>query len=233
MGFNRVTTIALRPDRIVTFQQQVAELANAAAEREEAWHWTAHQVVFGEGPKIHFASRAETFEDIEAQGQVEQLWPRAMGETRGLEAMTRVQECIQSIDQTISIDRPDLSYVDDLAPPDEYPYAAVTMARARPGQADGCEELIRKVAEAIPKVGDRSKLMTFQVMFGDLNAYWTLRPLRSIRELDAQLPATDLLNQAFGHAEGGLLWRSGSEAIEEARREVVLYHPELSNPGPR
>ncbi len=232
MAFSRVTTVALRPDRIVAFQEQIAELANAAAEKDDAWHWTAHQVQFGPGPKMHFASRAETFTDIDRQGQVEELWLRTLGNTRGLEAMMRAQNCIQSIDQSLSVDRPDLSYVDDLAPPGEYPVAIVTMVRARPGHADGCEELIRKVAEAIPKVDDPAKLVTYQVMFGEMNAYWTLRPLRSMGDLDAQLPATELLNQAFGHAEGGLLWRSGNEAIEEARREVVVYHPELSNvPG--
>lgn len=229
MGINRVNTVTLRPDRIVAFQEQVAELAHMAAEQDDAWHWTAHQVLFGEGPRVHFASRAETFAEIDAQGQVDQLWLRVLGEKRGLEAMQRAQECVASVEQTVSIDRPDLSYIDDLASPAEYPYAAITLVRARPGQAEGCEELIRKVAEAIPKTGDPSKLMAFQVTFGQLNAYWTLRPLRSISELDQQLPATELLNQAFGHAEGGLLWRSGSETIEDARREVLLYLPELSN----
>ena len=230
MGFDRITTITLRPDRIVAFQEQVAELANAAAEKDEKWSWTAHQTLFGEGPTIHFASRAETFAEIEAQGQVEGLWLRAMGETRGLEAMMRAQDCIASMQQTVSIDRPDLSYSSGVASPEEYPYAAITLARARPGHFEGLEELIRKVAEAIPKTGESSKLLTYQVMFGQMGSYWTLRPLRSLAELDEQLPATELLNQAFGHAEGGLLWRSGSEAIEEARREVVVYHPELSNP---
>lgn len=229
MGFDRIHTITLRPGRIVEFEECVAELANEAANKESSWLWTAHQTVFGEGVTIHFASRCESFEQIEAQGQVGGLWARVLGESKGLELMSRANDCIENVQQTISMDRPDLSYAAGVMPPQEYPCAVVTMVRARPGQYEACEELIRKVAEAIPKVGDSSRLIANQVVFGRMGSYWTLRPLRGLGELDRQLPATELLNQAFGHAEGGLLWRSGNEAIEEARREVVVYHPELSN----
>jgi len=230
MGFDRITTVTLRPEKILAFQECIAALADASAEKDEPWSWTAHQVVFGEGPTIHFASRAESFAEIERQGQVEGLWTRVFGESRGLESMSRANECITGMQQTLSVDRPDLSYASDVGDPSEYPYAAVTLARAKPGGFEACEELIRKIAEAIPKVGDTSRLLTYQVMFGQMGSYFTIRPLRSLADLDAQLPAVELLNQAFGHAEGGLLWRTGSESIEEARREVVLYHPELSNP---
>jgi hypothetical protein len=56
------------------------------------------------------------------------------------------------------------------------------------------------------------------------------RPLRSLEELDAQLPAPELLERAFGPGEGGLIWRSGNEAIVEARREIMAYREDLSNP---
>jgi hypothetical protein len=106
----------------------------------------------------------------------------------------------------------------------------VTSLRARPGQAEACEELIRKIAEAIPKTGDAARIITNQSIIGELNLYWTVRPLRSLSELDEQLPAPELLNKAFGPAEGGLLWRTGSEAVDQARREITGYVPELSNP---
>jgi len=230
MTIDRVTTITLRPERAQAFQEQVAELAEAAVDKNERWRWTAHQVLFGEGMRIHFASRAESFEQIEREGRIEALWTRVLGEASGAKAMRRADEAIAQIQQTISIPRPDLSYMEDVGSPDEYPYAVVTTARARPGRFEGCEELIRKVAEAIPKVGDAGRIMTYQVMFGRMGSYWTVRPLSDLSDLDRQLPATELLNQAFGHAEGGLLWRSGSEAIEEGDREVVAYVPELSNP---
>ena len=41
-------------------------------------------------------------------------------------------------------------------------------ARARPGHADALEELVRKVAEAIPKVDDPARISTWQSYFGDM-----------------------------------------------------------------
>lgn len=230
MALDRVTSVVVRPERLPVFQESVALLASAAAEKGDPFHWTAHRTLFGEGLAIHFVSQAETFEEIERQGTVDALWVRVLGGTEGPEAYARTNACIQSVQQTISVQRADLSYAEGLERPAGLPYAIVTSARARPGHAEACEELIRKVAEAIPKVGDPARLLAYQVMFGPMGAYWTVRPLRDLAELDRQLPAPELLNQAFGHAEGGLLWRSGSEAIEEARREVVQLLPELSHP---
>ena len=230
MAFDRVNSITIRPERIANFMEQVAELAAVAAKKNEKWQWTAHQTVFGEGMAIHFASRAESFEQIEKQGQADELWLRVLGPKRGAEASARTNECIETVRQTVSAERPDLSYAEGIGNPADYPYAVVTAARARPGHAEACEELIRKVAEAIPKAGDSARMIAYQVLFEDMGAYWTIRPLRSLADLDTQLPAPELLNQAFGAAEGGLLWRSGSEAIQEARREIVRYMPELSNP---
>lgn len=231
MAISRVTSVTISPGRLATFQERIAELAAAASKKAEAWRWTAHQTVFGEGAVVHFASQAENFAEVETQGQVDGLWGRVLGEKLGAEAMTQANECIQSIQQTLSIDRPDLSYTEDVGGPGDLPYAVITTVRAQPGQAETCEELIRKIAEAIPKVGDPARIVSYQVMFGDIGAYWTVRPLRSLADLDQQLPAPELLNQAFGTAEGGLLWRTGSEAVQEARREVVLLVPELSNPA--
>ena len=135
-----------------------------------------------------------------------------------------------SLRQTISRERPDLS-----CPPDRrdrgYPAAIVTVLRARPGRQEACEELIRKLAEAIPKVGDPARLVAFQTLVGDLAQYWTVRPLQNLGELDRQALPADLLNQAFGAAEGGLIFRSGLEAIDDVRREIVLYREDLSNPS--
>lgn len=230
MALDRVTSVSLRPDRVLQFQEQVAGLARAAAEKDERWRWTAHQTIFGEGLTLHFASRAESFEEIEQQGDVNDLWIRAMGEDAAREGFARANESIQTLAQTISMERPDLSYAEGLGSPADHPYAVVTMVRARPGHTEEAEELIRKIAEAIPKVGDPARMLAFQVMFGEIGAYWSLRPLRSLEDLDRQLPAPELLNQAFGHAEGGLLWRSGTQAIEHARREILRYVPELSHP---
>ena len=73
--------------------------------------------------------------------------------------------------------------------------------------------------------GDPARLVTRQVIFGEMASYWTQRPLRSLADLDEQLPATELLNQAFGHAEGGLLWPAGKGGGDRGRG----VHPGLGD----
>ncbi|MGH0036411.1 MAG: hypothetical protein ACQGVK_15395 [Myxococcota bacterium] len=231
MALQIVNSVDLRPDRLVQFRECVGELAAAATQKGETWSWTAHQTLFGTSTRIHFASVAGDFAELEARGTVEELWARVMGEKRGGQGFARANECLQAAEQTISIDRPDLSYEEGLDPAASYPSGIVTLVRARPGHADAAEELIRKIAEAIPKTGDPTRIMTFQTVVGELNTYWTVRPLRELGEIDAQLPPEELLNQAFGPAEGGLVWRSGVEAIDEGRREIMRSVPELSNPA--
>ncbi|MBW2269450.1 MAG: hypothetical protein JRH16_12815 [Deltaproteobacteria bacterium] len=61
-----------------------------------------------------------------------------------------------------------------------YPFAVVTTARVRPGHTEACEELIRKIAEAIPKLDDPARISTFQSIVGDLHTYWVVRPLHEL-----------------------------------------------------
>ena len=56
------------------------------------------------------------------------------------------------------------------------------------------------------------------------------RNLDALGELDNQLPPQELLNQAFGPAEGGLIYRAGLDAIDSIERSILLYREELSNP---
>ena len=51
------------------------------------------------------------------------------------------------------MERPDLSYPAEFEQR-AFPAALVTLVRAQPGKQEACEELIRKVAEAIPKLGE-------------------------------------------------------------------------------
>lgn len=155
---------------------------------------------------------------------------RVLGEKKALEWMGEVFSCVESQRQEISQDRPELSYAPegtDLTSP----AAIVTVVRARPGQQDACEELIRKIAEAMPKVNDRSRIITYETAIGELGRYWTVRPMESFAELDQQLPPAVLLNEAFGAAEGGLIFRSGLQTIEQVERNIVSLLPDLSNAG--
>lgn len=230
MPLTSILSVQVRPERSVQYQELVRNLAARAVDQGDAFHWTAHQTAFGELGTLHFVSEDPDFAGLAARGNTQELIHRVLGEDEGAKALTSMLECTISQQMNISLDRPELSY-----PPEQtdriFPAAVVTQIRARPGGQEALEELIRKIAEAIPKIGDPSRIIAYQVMVGILAEYWTARPLEDLSELDDQLPPAELLNQAFGAAEGGLIYRTGLEAIEEVKRQIVVYRQDLSNPG--
>jgi hypothetical protein len=230
MPIVNVLSVEVRPDKARKYEALCHELSEQAKNKQDPMHWTAHQTRIGGSNAMHFVLAATDFGELSAMGTPEEMFLRVLGEKRASEWMDKVDDCVVAQRQEISIDRPDLSY-----PPEDVertaPLAVVTLARARPGQQDSCEELIRKVAEAIPKVDDAARIVSYQTILGDLSQYWTIRPLESLADLDRQLPPGELLNQAFGPAEGGLIFRSGLEAMAAVERQIVAYHPELSNPS--
>ena len=231
MALTMVNSVTIRMDRFRQFEEAVGQLARRAVEKKEAWTWTGHQALFGDTRTLHFVYQAPDFAALEKLGNVDELWRRVMGEKRGGELVQKANECVESGENTISTERPDLSYPPDATDGASYPLAVITTVRIRPGRAEACEELLRKVAEAIPKTGDPARMVSYQSTFGDLLGYWTVRPLRSLGELDRQLPTPELLNKAFGTAEGGLIWRSGTEAIEQVQRQIMAFREDLSNPS--
>ena len=230
MPLTGVNRIQVRPEKITLFEEEVGELSQRAAETEDRFHWTGHQAQWGVPNHFAFVYEAENFAAIEELGSVRELWERIYP-SEMKERFGRANECVQSIEQIILVDRPELSHPPHDVSPSAYPYAVVTQARCRAGHAEACEELIRKLAEAIPKVGDSAHLLTYENHFGTLGEYWIVRPLKQLSQLDEQLMGAELLERAFGPAEGGLLWRSGTEAVEFAQRELLMYRPELSNPA--
>ena len=112
----------------------------------------------------------------------------------------------------------------------EQPVSEFGRVGVRPGRQEAYEELVRKLAEAIPKLDDPARMITFQPLVGELSGWWTVRPVDDLAELDAQRTPQDLLHEAFGAGEGGLIWRGGLDAIEDARRDIVVYREDLSNP---
>ena len=230
MPLTSILSVQVRPERFVQYQELVRNLAARAVDQRDAFHWTAHQTAFGELGTLHFVSEDPDFAGLAARGNTQELIHRVLGEDEGAKALTSMLECTISQQMNISLDRPELSY-----PPEQtdriFPAAVVTQIRARPGGQEALEELIRKIAEAIPKIGDPSRIIAYQVMVGILAEYWTVRPLEDLSELDEQLPPAELLNQAFGAAEGGLIYRTGLEAIEEVKRQIVVYRQDLSHPG--
>jgi hypothetical protein len=230
MPLTSILSVQVRPDRFAQYQELVRNLAARAVDQRDDFHWTAHQTTVGELGTLYFVSEEPDFAGLAARGSTQELIHRVLGEDEGAKAMASILECTISQQMTVSLDRPELSYSPEQT--DRiFPAAVVTQIRARPGGQEALEELIRKIAEAIPKVGDPSRIVSYQVMVGTLSEYWTVRPLEDLSELDDQLSPAELLNQAFGAAEGGLIYRTGLEAIEEVKRQIVAYRQDLSNPG--
>ncbi len=199
-----VNVIRVRPDGAADFLDSVHQLAPAAGQKKDSQHWTMHQTLAGEQQEIAFVTELENFAALEARGPVDALYRRLLGEKRGTEASARASAAVIDSRTTVSIRREDLSYTPGGDPPTTSPFAVVTRLATRPGQQDACEELLRKIAEAIPKVDDPLMLVSHQVIVGNLRSYWTVRPLQHLAILDEALPAPDLLMKAFGSGEGGL-----------------------------
>ncbi len=226
MSLTTLLSVQLRPDRSLEYTELIGQLAAKAVASNEAFRWTAHVQAFGDLNTIHFASAAETYAEIGARGNTQELILRVLGEKEGLEWFAKSSACVTAMEQVVLMDRPDLSYQPPEGPS---PIAVVTRARARGGHREALEELIRKTAEAVPKTGDPRHIASYQEAIGQLGRYWVVNPVQSLDELDQMLPPEELLTQAFGSAEGGLIFRAGIEAIEEARREIVVLREDLSN----
>lgn len=230
MPLVNVLSVQLRPGAIGRYEGHIQRLAAAATKKKESFHWEAWSTAFGGPMAIHFVSMAETFADLGKRGTVPQLVERVLGAKDAPEFMEQVGDCQLTQQSTLSVDRPDLSYPDASVTSSSHPIAVVTDIRVRPGGRDAFEELLRKLAEAIPKVDDPTRLVANQAAIGNLAEYWTVRPARDMAELDTQRGPDELLNMAFGAGEGGLIFRNGIEAIDQIQREIVMYRPELSNP---
>lgn len=231
MPLVNILQVQLRPDAVRRYEENIQRLAQAATKKKDAFHWTTHVATFGERPSINFVSMAETFSDLAARGTVPELVARCLGAKEAISFMDEVGDCVAAQRNTISVDRPDLSYTNAEFTPKTHPIGVVTEVRVRPGGRDALEELLRKLAEAIPKTDDPTRIITHQAAIGNLAEYWTVRPARELRELDDQRGPDDLLQKAFGAAEGGLIFRNGVAAIEHIERSIVMYRPELSNPS--
>jgi hypothetical protein len=230
MALISVLTEAVRPERIGGFEEVVRKLAEKAVERREALHWGAHQTAFGDLGTIYFVRRVQDWAELAEGGTGDEMIRRVLGDKEGQRALEQIRECLLSATQTVAVDRLDLSYSPEPAGRPAA-YNVVTMVRARPGGQEAFEEFLRKISEAIPKLDDPGRTLVLQNVVGDLREYRVIRPLQDLRELDGQLQPADLLQKAFGAAEGGLLFRTGLEAIEHAERRIVAYRADLSNPA--
>lgn len=230
MALNTVLSVNVQPGAIGRYTTAIQRLAEAARSKKEPFTWGAFDTLYGEQGPIRFVSNAENFAALGKRGSVPELVARVLGATEAPRFVEEVGACVASQSLTVSIDRPDLSYVRSPLKPGELKVAAVTRALVRAGARESYEELMRKLSEAIPKLDDPSQLIVRQTVIGNVAEYVAIRPLRDLAELDAHRTPEQLLVQAFGASEGGLVFRNGGAAIEQIDRSIVGYRPELSNP---
>jgi quinol monooxygenase YgiN len=230
MSLVNVLSIQVRPGANRRYEELVAELAKKAVAAKEGFHWDAHQTVMGEAAGYHFVSRSETFAGFATRGSTPELIERVLGAKQAAQFREQAEEISTASRNTISLERADLSYPPESRNAAALPFAMVTIVRGRPGHQEAIEELLRKLSEAIPKVDDAARLVSYQTIIGDLRTLWTVRPMATLGDLDAQRTPAGLLTDAFGAAEGGLFWRNAMEGIEEAHRSITVYRPDISNP---
>jgi hypothetical protein len=230
MPLTTVLTNQVRPECTRRYEELVGKLAHEAQEKSEKWSWHAHQAAMGELGQYHFVSENENFQAIATRGALPELTARVLGPKETERWMEEISGCLLAQRYEVVTDRPELSY-----PPAQMdkpsPAAVVTAIRVRAGHQDACEELIRKIAEAIPKVDDAARMVTYQTLIGDLARYWTVRPIGDLGDLDKHRSPADLLNEAFGAAEGGLIFRTGLDAVDDVQRSILVFRPDLSNPA--
>ncbi len=229
MALTTVLSVSVNPARFRPYEDGVRRLAERAQQQRDGFHWRTYQVVAGRQGTMHFVSEVDDFKALAARDATPQaLVLRLFGEKDGAKLIDELLSCTLRSSYVIARDRADLSY-----PPERRdqpaPLAVVTLIRVRPGHQDAAEEMIRKIAEAIPKVDDPARLITWQTVVGDLRTLWTVRPLQSVADLDLQLQPMDLLTKAFGNAEGGLIARTGLDAIENVERSITMLRADLSN----
>jgi hypothetical protein len=231
MPLSNVLTVRVRPEHQLRYVELTTQLAKRAIEKKERFHWTAHQTLFGtRSPLFHFVSETASYAALAARGLPNEMFERVLGAKAATEWLPEILTCCADQQNTLWVDRADLSYPPDRAGPAAQPFAMVTTIRVVAGGQDAVEELLRKISEAIPKLDDRTRIVVYQALVGDLREYWTLRPIRNLSELDRQRLPGQLLNDAFGAGEGGLILRNAMAAMERVQRTIVSYQPELSNP---
>ena len=230
MALVTVLSAYTRPGRSAAYEANVRRIAQRAADRKERLHWQAQQVAFGSIGTLYFVQEHADWATLGEQDPPPVYLARLFGEREGAKLYHEMAECLAELRYTVSQERPDLSYTPH-GPVTSPALTLVTFLRARPGGLPACEELIGKVAEAIPKADDPSHLFAYQTVIGDLRTYWTVRPIQRVEELDQVLPPKELLVRAFGVDDGDRLYRKGIDALQRAERQMTVLRPDLSYLG--
>jgi hypothetical protein len=231
MSILTVARYHIKPDKIMDFENGLLEVTNRANEAEDPLFWTTAQVVGGPMGAYDLVLPRETMAEAGSAETAPVLVARLFDASRAQEILATLGSAIASVESSIIHDRPELSYPSEREP-GQMLAAVVTQAIMRPGHRDAAEELMRKVAEAIPKTGDVRRFTCYQPLIGNLRELAAVRPVYEWSQLDEATPVDELLNQAFGAGEGGLVFRQGMEAFESLQSELARVRRDLSRELP-
>ena len=221
----------VRLDSMGDFEDICARLSQEAISMGYERPWTALENRHGQVGTLAFVTLHENWASLGSQAPPTEVFEQVLGESEGRQAFREANACLESTESIVAIQRPDLSYSEG-AVTNVPTMMQFTQGRARRGGQDAVEELLRKIAEAIPKVDDSITFRAYETLVGDRQMYTSVVPLTGLADLDRMVPFPELLTQAFGAAEGGLIYRSGREAIESLETSIVVVREDLSNPGP-
>ena len=221
----------VRLGSMVAFEDVVARLSKAAAEKDYDQPWMAYQTLHGAVGNISFITLHENWQDLAKQAPPATVFQDLFGPEQGSTLFAEATACLDGMESIVAMDRPELSYSEGRVE-QPAPFMQFTQIRARAGAAEECEELIRRVAEAIPKVDDATRFTAWQTLMGDRLTYGVSYPLSGIGDLDERLSPADLLEKAFGNSEGSLIYRQGRQAISEMQTSISVYREDLSNTRP-
>jgi hypothetical protein len=230
MSIVSVLRCQIRPKKLARWEARVGQIAERARERSEPLRWRCAQVVAGELGSFQITVSAGSVAEAAARETPQALVGRLFDADEAESILKDARSAIGSVTSAILSDRPDLSHPGETET--EQPVAAiVTRMVVRPGYRDACEELLRKLAEAIAKTDDARRFEVYQPLIGDLRLLAAVRPVFDLAELDRTTSVEELINQAFGIGEGGLVFRAGLEGSESLTSELLLMRPDLSHPA--
>jgi hypothetical protein len=219
----------VRLGSLAAFEDALAQLSKAAVKQDYKRPWSAYQTIHGTVGNISFITLHENWKELAKQAPPATLFEDLLGPEQGRALFAETSSCLDEMESVVAADRPELSYQDgQIAQPPAF--LQFTQMRARAGAQEECEELIRKIAEAIPKVDDPTRFTAWQTLLGDRLSYGVSFPLSGLGDLDDRLSPADLLEKAFGSSEGSLIYRQGRQAISEIETSVSVYREDLSNP---
>src|SRR5262245_35179807 len=107
---------SVRPDQLGTYEEKLRQLSELALKRKESFHWNGFQTAIGELGNFYFAAQAESWSALDKRGTPEELVQRLMGEKEGRSWLAETAACLHQATQTVSVDRPELSYAPDTPP---------------------------------------------------------------------------------------------------------------------